>query len=123
MVLIHKTLRTAMNLYDIRCIYFFITSSLRGKTLSLKIVNVFTRELRVVKMFKFCRWVGPGSPASTSKTTGMATHVDEFTLESVRDYMISRGGRVTNHELVKHFKVFLTNPTCKGKSEAKSTFK
>ncbi|XP_042230456.1 pollen-specific leucine-rich repeat extensin-like protein 2 [Homarus americanus] len=43
----------------------------------------------------------------------MATQVDEFTLESVRDYMISRGGRVTNHELVKHFKVYLTNPSCK----------
>ncbi|KAK8741181.1 hypothetical protein OTU49_002540, partial [Cherax quadricarinatus] len=45
--------------------------------------------------------------------TVMASQVDEFTLESVRDYMISRGGRVTNHELVKHFKVYLTNPTCK----------
>ncbi|XP_066938022.1 WAS/WASL-interacting protein family member 1-like isoform X2 [Macrobrachium rosenbergii] len=43
----------------------------------------------------------------------MATPVEEFTLESVRDYMISRDGRVTNHELVKHFKNFLTNPACK----------
>ncbi|XP_069194795.1 uncharacterized protein sowah [Procambarus clarkii] len=43
----------------------------------------------------------------------MAAQVDEFTVESVRDYMISRGGRVTNHELVKHFKVYLTNPSCK----------
>ncbi|XP_070001557.1 ankyrin repeat domain-containing protein SOWAHA [Penaeus vannamei] len=43
----------------------------------------------------------------------MADHVDEFTLESVRDFMISRGGRVTNHELVKQFKVYLTNPSCK----------
>lgn len=49
----------------------------------------------------------------------MATHVDEFTLESVRDFMISRGGRVTNHDLVKHFKVFLTNPACKGKNVIK----
>lgn len=49
----------------------------------------------------------------------MATQLDEFTLESVRDYMIFRGGRVTNHDLVKHFKVFLTNPACKGKFPAK----
>ncbi|CAL4073599.1 unnamed protein product, partial [Meganyctiphanes norvegica] len=45
--------------------------------------------------------------------TIMAAPVEEFTLESVRDFMISRGGRVTNHELVKHFKVFLTDPTSK----------
>ena len=39
----------------------------------------------------------------------------EFTLESVRDFILDRGGRVTNHELVKHFKLFLTDPSSKGK--------
>ena len=40
----------------------------------------------------------------------------EFTVESVRDYILSKGGKVTNHELVKHFKQFLTDPVMKGKS-------
>lgn len=39
----------------------------------------------------------------------------EFTLDSVRDFILQNGGRVTNHELVKHFKIFLTNPLSKGK--------
>jgi hypothetical protein len=38
----------------------------------------------------------------------------EFTLESVRAFMLERGGKVTNHELVKHFKQFLTDPYTKG---------
>lgn len=39
----------------------------------------------------------------------------EFTLESVREFMLEKGGKVTNHELVKHFKQFLTDPYTKGK--------
>lgn len=38
----------------------------------------------------------------------------EFTLESVREFMLDKGGKVTNHELVKHFKQFLTDPYTKG---------
>jgi hypothetical protein len=38
----------------------------------------------------------------------------EFTLESVRAFMLEKGGKVTNHELVKHFKQFLTDPCTKG---------
>lgn len=37
----------------------------------------------------------------------------EFTLDSVRQYMLMQDGRVTNHELVKHFRAFLTHPTQK----------
>lgn len=37
-----------------------------------------------------------------------------LSLEAVRDYMLSRGGKVTNHDLVKHFKDILTNPECRG---------
>ena len=40
---------------------------------------------------------------------------EEFSLEAVRDFMIQRGGRVTNHELVQQFKVFLTNTESKGR--------
>ncbi|CAB4067482.1 unnamed protein product [Lepeophtheirus salmonis] len=35
----------------------------------------------------------------------------EFSLESVRQFMLAKEGKVTNHELVKHFKAWLTNPT------------
>jgi hypothetical protein len=38
----------------------------------------------------------------------------EFTLESVRSFMLEKGGKVTNHDLVKHFKQFLTDPYTKG---------
>ncbi|KAF2368369.1 hypothetical protein FHG87_000885 [Trinorchestia longiramus] len=37
----------------------------------------------------------------------------ELSLESIRNFMIYRGGRVTNHELVHHFKEFLTNSETK----------
>ena len=40
---------------------------------------------------------------------------DDIDLEVVRDFMISKGGRVTNHDLVKQFKNFLTNASNKGK--------
>ncbi|XP_046399756.1 ankyrin repeat domain-containing protein SOWAHA-like [Ischnura elegans] len=45
----------------------------------------------------------------------------EFTLEAVRKFMIEKGGKVTNHELVKHFKVYLTNPD--SRVEARTIFK
>ncbi|KAF6201945.1 hypothetical protein GE061_004341 [Apolygus lucorum] len=44
-----------------------------------------------------------------------------FTQEAIRDFMIFRGGKVTNHELVKHFKKFLTNPGTQ--EEARVLFK
>ncbi|KAK2720508.1 hypothetical protein QYM36_004405, partial [Artemia franciscana] len=39
---------------------------------------------------------------------------DEFSLESVRQFIIMQGGKTTNHELVRHFKKFLTDPIQKG---------
>jgi len=41
---------------------------------------------------------------------------NELSLESVRDFMITNGGKVTNHDLVTYFKYFLTNPENRGKS-------
>ena len=38
----------------------------------------------------------------------------EFTLDSVKEFMLSHGGRVKNHELVTHFKVYLNDPERKG---------
>jgi hypothetical protein len=34
----------------------------------------------------------------------MTARPTEFSEESVRQFMLANGGRVTNHELVKHFK-------------------
>lgn len=48
------------------------------------------------------------------KKTGDMAAPTEFTLESVRDFILLNGGKVTNHELVKHFKIFLTDPSSKG---------
>ena len=38
----------------------------------------------------------------------------EFTLDSVKEFMLSHGGKVKNHELVTHFKVYLNDPERKG---------
>lgn len=38
----------------------------------------------------------------------------ELSLAEIRDFMLKNGGKVTNHELVKYFKQFLTNPNTKG---------
>ena len=46
----------------------------------------------------------------------------EFTLEAVRQYMLAQpDGRVTNHELVKYFRAWLTHPT--EKESARQRFK
>ncbi|KAG8223610.1 hypothetical protein J437_LFUL003478, partial [Ladona fulva] len=45
----------------------------------------------------------------------------ELSLDAVRNFMIEKGGKVTNHELVKHFKKFLTNPD--SRAEARTIFK
>jgi hypothetical protein len=37
-----------------------------------------------------------------------------LTVEAIRDFMLENGGKVTNHDLVKHFKRFLTNPETRG---------
>lgn len=39
----------------------------------------------------------------------------ELSLAEIRNFMLKNGGKVTNHELVKHFKQFLTHPDTKGK--------
>jgi hypothetical protein len=38
----------------------------------------------------------------------------ELSVEAIRDFMLENGGKVTNHDLVKHFKRFLTNPETRG---------
>jgi hypothetical protein len=38
----------------------------------------------------------------------------DLSLEVIRDFMLENGGKVTNHDLVKHFKGFLTNPETRG---------
>ena len=45
----------------------------------------------------------------------------EFSLESVRQYMLAHEGKVTNHDLVKHYKAWLTHPI--EKESARQKFK
>lgn len=45
----------------------------------------------------------------------------ELSFDEILKYMLAHNGKVTNHELVKHFRVFLTNPDTR--EEARSTFK
>lgn len=40
----------------------------------------------------------------------------ELSLDSVCHFLIINSGKVRNHDLVKHFKKFLTNPDTRGKS-------
>lgn len=39
----------------------------------------------------------------------------QLSLYEIREFMLKKGGKVTNHELVKHFKKFLTNPDTQSK--------
>ena len=39
---------------------------------------------------------------------------DLFDIDVVRDFMLDRNGKVTNHELVTHFKPFLNDPQNRG---------
>lgn len=38
----------------------------------------------------------------------------ELSLKEIHAFMLQYNGRVTNHDLVKHFKKFLTNPATQG---------
>lgn len=40
----------------------------------------------------------------------------ELSFEEILKFMLAHNGKVTNHALVKHFKVFLMNSDKKGKS-------
>lgn len=44
----------------------------------------------------------------------MAEHIT-FSADSVLKYIVENGGKVTNHDLVKHFKKFLSGPDSQGK--------
>lgn len=38
-----------------------------------------------------------------------------LTLNEIRNFMLTNGGKVTNHDLVKHFKESLTHPDSQSK--------
>lgn len=42
----------------------------------------------------------------------------ELSFDEILKFMLAHNGKVTNHELVKHFKVFLMNPDMRGKYTA-----
>ena len=39
-----------------------------------------------------------------------------FNIDIVREFMISKGSKVKNHDLVTHFRGFLNDPVRKGKT-------
>lgn len=45
----------------------------------------------------------------------------ELSFEEILKFMLEHNGRVTNHELVKHFKVFLMNPDMRGQYRLSAT--
>ena len=40
--------------------------------------------------------------------------LNSLSVDAVKSFMLSKGGKVTNHELVKQFKAVLTNPETRG---------
>ncbi|XP_061382308.1 uncharacterized protein LOC133318718 isoform X1 [Danaus plexippus] len=53
--------------------------------------------------------------------TRKMSHPAELSFDEILKFMLANNGKVTNHELVKHFKVFLMNPDMR--DEARNTFK
>lgn len=47
--------------------------------------------------------------------TRKMSHPAELSFDEILKFMLANNGKVTNHELVKHFKVFLMNPDMRGK--------
>lgn len=41
----------------------------------------------------------------------------ELSFDEILKYMIAHNGKVTNHDLVKYFRSFLTNPETRGKDK------
>lgn len=60
---------------------------------------------------------GAAVPASSDK---MATP-SELSLEEIRKYLLENGGTARNHDVVKHFKKFLTDPETRGRSKSLGT--
>lgn len=54
-----------------------------------------------------------GSDASSISSFKMAVP-GELSLEEIRNYLLENGGTARNHDLVKHFKRFLTDPETRG---------
>lgn len=44
----------------------------------------------------------------------------ELSLPEIHGFMVRNGGKVTNHDLVKHFKRFLTNPATQGERKTRA---
>lgn len=85
-------------------------------TRSCRCPAIFSSSLpAAVDSIAFRRVSHVHADVSTAAPRNMATIPNDLSLESVRDFMITNGGRVTNHDLVTHFKYFLTNPQNRGK--------
>ncbi|KOX77709.1 Ankyrin repeat domain-containing protein SOWAHB [Melipona quadrifasciata] len=63
---------------------------------------------------------GNGGAAALASSDKMATP-SELSLEEIRKYLLENGGTARNHDVVKHFKKFLTDPETR--AEARNRFK
>ncbi|XP_031776447.1 ankyrin repeat domain-containing protein SOWAHC isoform X3 [Apis florea] len=63
---------------------------------------------------------GNGGAVASASSVKMATP-SELSLEEIRQYLLENGGTARNHDVVKHFKKFLTDPETR--VEARNQFK
>lgn len=63
-----------------------------------------------------------GGAAVLASSDKMATP-SELSLEEIRKYLLENGGTARNHDVVKHFKKFLTDPETRGKLNIRRTMR
>lgn len=63
---------------------------------------------------------GNGGAAALASSDKMATP-SELSLEEIRRYLLENGGTARNHDVVKHFKKFLTDPETRGTLKTRCT--
>nr|XP_034185900.1 ankyrin repeat domain-containing protein SOWAHB isoform X12 [Osmia lignaria] len=66
------------------------------------------------------RWIAARSASAAVSSDKMATP-SELSIEEIRNYLLENGGTARNHDVVKHFKKFLTDPETR--VEARNRFK
>lgn len=54
------------------------------------------------------------SSASAAVSSDKMATPSELSIEEIRKYLLENGGTARNHDVVKHFKKFLTDPETRG---------
>lgn len=68
------------------------------------------------RSYRRCAGTTVGGAAAPVSSDNMATP-SELSLEEIRKYLLENGGTARNHEVVKYFKKFLTDPETRGTSK------